>query len=181
MELTGALSKVLDSSKDTRRIETNFLEIRGNLVRCENTVIQMSNISMITTTDSEKIPFPTWSFIFVVFGIILLFSKYIIGLLLVVIFGCITADWVKNMQKLEHIKKLKFLLNSGITYTIVFNDLVFLDKVVNVFIDILAQPEHNQNIYFDIKDNSMKIINGDPTINNIHDNSFLGQSSAVKN
>ena len=41
---------------EKKEIETEYLKIKGNLISWENTIIQISNIAMISTADLNKTP-----------------------------------------------------------------------------------------------------------------------------
>lgn len=169
----------------TNEIKSQFLEIKGNLVKCDRQIIQMSNITMITITDFEKIPCPYWTIIFGLLGLYAWSDDFLNNLLSGIILLAIPVVafyfWKKKVDHWEQRKKLNFVLNCGVTYTIVFSDLEFLDRVVAVFTNILASTNHNQNIYIDMQNSDMRMIQGNMTQNNIHDNQFANQSSAVRN
>lgn len=177
----------LSKMGETNEINTEFLEIQGNLVKFDRRIIQMSNISMLTTTNFPKIPFPIWS-IFVGFGgicclilgiLLCNVSSTISRILSCVLLGVLMIEvpifaiwfWKKKKKRFEHLRKFNFYLNCGITYTIIFHDLDFLNEVITTFTNILADTDKSQNIYFDIKNSDMKIINDN------HDNLFTGNSS----
>lgn len=170
---------------DNNIIKSDFLEIKGNLVRCNRTIIQMSNISMLTTTDFAKVPFPIWSIFIGLLGLFCMIqgeevSAFLLGILLVAVPVLAIWFWKEKMNRVEQTKKLNFVLNCGTTYTIIFNDLVFLNKVVSVFTNILVDSDKSQNIYFDIEKGDMKIIEGNYAENEIHHNKFMDNSSANK-
>ena len=169
---------------DNKIINSEFLEIKGNLVKCNRTIIQMSNISMLTTTDFAKVPFPIWTIFIGLLGLYCMIqgemSAFLLGILLVAVPVLAIWFWKEKMNRVEQTKKLNFVLNCGTTYTIIFKDLEFLNKVVSVFTNILADSDKNQNIYFDIKNGDMKIIEGNYTENDIHHNQFMDNSSANK-
>lgn len=60
---------------------------------------------------------------------------------------------VQYKKKQESLKKLNFVLNSGMTFTLIFNDKLFLSHVVDILTSLLESSERNMNITFDIKDN----------------------------
>lgn len=60
---------------------------------------------------------------------------------------------VQYKKKTREFKKLNFVLNSGMTFTLIFNDKLFLSHVVDILTSLLESSERNMNITFDIKDN----------------------------
>ena len=63
-----------DSSK-TREINTDSLKIHGNCMEFLDTVIQLSNISLISTNSIIPTKFPVWSIAAIIIGIFLLTLK----------------------------------------------------------------------------------------------------------
>lgn len=55
-----------------KNIETPFLKISGNCLEIQNTTIQLSNISLLSTADVTPAKFPVWSVALILIGIVLL-------------------------------------------------------------------------------------------------------------
>lgn len=185
--MNSNLQKIAESLQMTKthEIKSQFFEIKGNLVKCDRQIIQMSNITMITITDFAKVQFQYWTILVGLLGLYILKENFLenllFGIMLLAVPVVAFIIWKKQTDQWEKRKKLNFVLNSGNTYTMVFSDLEFLDRVVAVFTNILASTNHNQNIYFDMQNSDMRVIQGNMTQNNIHDNQFANQSSAVRN
>ena len=138
---------------DKKEIETEYLKIKGNLISWENTIIQISNIAMISTTDLNKAPFPIWVLAIILVGVICSESIIAFSVILWLIAGIWLFLWYNTRKKQESLKKLNFVLNSGMTFTLIFNDKLFLSHVVDILTSLLESSERNMNITFDIKDN----------------------------
>lgn len=131
-------------------IVTEQLEIQGNLLRWEGTIIQISNISLITTSNLSTPRFPLWSLLLALAGIVAIAEEsLLLGLFLIVVTSAIGYLWYSDYQYAKSGKFLNLLLNSGHTYSIVFHDKKFLRKVLGVFSSIMidgSNPAVNYNI-----------------------------------
>lgn len=154
----------LEKLNNKKTIETDILNVKGNLISWKDTFIQISSISMISTADVAKTPFPIWSILLGLVGIFLIKASTLFGLLLLIICGIWIYTWYKESERLNKLKKLNIVLNSGGTYTLVFNDKHFLDQVVSILENILSTSDKSSNITFNIKNNT-----------------FEGKSSVIKN
>lgn len=177
----------LSKKAGTNEINSNFIEIRGNLVRLHKIIIQMSNISMMKITNFPKVPFPLWSILIGLAGICCLLFGMLSDNLPCIITGVLSGIlitevpvfaiwfWKRKKKRLEHMRKLNFIMNCGITQTMIFSDLDFLGEVVKVFTNILAESDTSQNIYFDITKSDMIIKNNNYDIHDIdvNDNSSV--------
>lgn len=145
------------SYSNTKAIETDFLKVKGNLISWQNTMIQISSISMISTAEVAKNPFPILSIVLFIVGILCVkFISALAGLAGIAASIIWIIAWNSKRQKLSELKKLNIMLNSGSVYTIIFNSRDFLDKVIGVLSDILADPDRNDNIIFNIRDNTFQ-------------------------
>ena len=109
-------------------------------------------------------PFPILSIVLGLAGLCIIESSILIALLLVIVSALWIYGWYKDTERLNKIKKLNIVLNSGGTYTLVFYDKVFLEQVVSILKEILSTSDKNSNITFNIKNNT-----------------FEGSSSVIKN
>lgn len=137
---------------DSKTIETELLKVRGDLIIWQNTMIQISNIAMISTDDILGKPFPIWSAIILFLGAIIIGSNKVIGISLILLGGIWIAWWYKQNQQRKEYKMLNFLLNSGDKFSLVFYDQDFLKKVTTVLRDILAENRKDAKVTFNIKD-----------------------------
>lgn len=160
-----------ETNDKQKTIETDYLNVRGNLISWNNTILQISNISMITTNEFEKKPIPIYPFLLFIVG--LLTFQFLASLSIVCIVSASLWGYFyySNAKKIAELKILSFKLNSGETFGIVFNNQTFLNKVISVLTKILSQEIKSSNITFDIKNNNYAF----------KDNTFNDSSSAVNN
>ncbi len=137
--------------KKEKCIETTNLTIKGNLVTWKGTMIQLDNISCISTENMAEKAFPFISLLPLIIGILL--HEYVVVMLLLIAASLAWIYlWGKKNDDLQSMKLLNILLNSGDTFQLVFTDLSFLDKVEKVFETILIDGNSkNQDISIDIK------------------------------
>ncbi|HRX58756.1 MAG TPA: hypothetical protein P5075_08290 [Eubacteriales bacterium] len=163
------------SAKGANTIETDFLTIKGNMMKWSDTIIQISNISIISTVHVAAKRFPFLSFVFILIGAIILklgvtdiVSVEFYGVSLLGGIALIVAAlawmllWVDRKQRADEMQQLSILMNSGTVYSIVFQNKKFLAEVMKRFSEILSTPAHT----------------GDLTIN-IKNNTFSGQAQAI--
>lgn len=146
----------LEKLNNKKTIETDILNVRGNLISWKDTFIQISSISMISTTDVDKNSFPILSIVMGLIGLFVMKTSVLIGLLLLAFCGLWIYKWYSDTERLKKLKKLNIILNSGGTYTLVFNDKLFLDQVISILENILSTSDKNSNITFNIKDNTFE-------------------------
>lgn len=142
------------SSKKT--IETDILNVRGNLISWKDTFVQISNISMISTTDVDKNSFPLLAIVMGLIGLFFIKISILAGLLLLAFSGLWIYKWYNETERLNKLKKLNIVLNSGGTYTLIFNDKHFLNQVVSILENILSTSDKSSNITFNIKNNTFE-------------------------
>ena len=139
------------SKKKERTVETENLLIRGNLLQWEGVIIQISNISLLTTTDYNAPIFPLWTLLLILLGFEILSDVTLLGIVLVLFSSFVIFRWYKNTQIAKKRRYLNVLLNSGHTYSILFHDHVFLANVFNVLSNILDDGvSPNTNYYIDM-------------------------------
>lgn len=160
-----------ETSDKQKTIETDYLNVKGNLINWKGTIIQISNISKISINEVERKPFPIYALLLILLALLILNSLPLIA----VIFAFVGFFWVcyyfYKINKLAELKILSFKLNSGDRFGIVFNNQDFLNKVMSVLTEILSEDTKSSNITFDIKNNTY----------DFKDNVFNDSSSAVNN
>lgn len=77
----------------------------------------------------------------------------LIGLIAIALGGFLGYAWYLDKQKAKQSGKLTIMTNSGSSYSIVFRNLEFLNKVVNTIKEIIREPEYTGKTVFNIKDN----------------------------
>ncbi len=160
----GLLEVANNMAGGNKTIKTAYLTIEGNLLKWAGTIIQLSNVSLVSTANVAEKPFPIIS---VLIGLVA------IGLIWIgkfaIVFGIVTTisaaywiySWREDNHELRQMQKLNILLNSGLTYTIVFYDRKFLAEVMRCFEKILRDQTHDEKYVINIKDN---VITGGATV-----------------
>lgn len=141
------MSRSIQDNRNIKTVETGNLQIEGHLMKWQDVVIQISNVSMITAAKLPAPRFPVWALFALVggsFGI--LFSRQSYGseaqmmffaatcLLVLSIVGIVR--WLIDCLKTIGHKYLQILLNSGYVYALYVPDQQFLQRVLHVFENI---------------------------------------------
>lgn len=146
-----------DSSKN-REISTDSLKIHGNCMEFENTIIQLSSISLVSNNSIVPTKFPNWSIAAIIVGLLLLTTKstptVLLGLLVIAASGFVIYSWYRRVEREKEIKKLVIITNSGQMFSILFLNGEFLETVINVLKEIIANPGHLSDVNFNIKGNT---------------------------
>ncbi|MEN6419022.1 MAG: hypothetical protein ABFC73_08900 [Clostridiaceae bacterium] len=144
-------------------INTDYMTIEGNMIKWSDTIIQISNISIISTANVASRPFPFLSALLGICGLIMIiisqnsygflddFSG--LGIFMILAMGVWIFAWYVNKKNREGLQKLNILTNAGLTYTIIFNDKKFLTQVMKRFAEILSVPNNKESFTINIKDN----------------------------
>lgn len=135
-----------------KSIDTPFLRIRENCLEIQNTTIQLSNISLFSTTDIMPEKFPMLSIALILVGIILLKAFIIPAFIAIVAGGIWIYFWYSSVEKTKELKRLTIITNSGNVFPILFEDQAFLAKVVVIMTDIIRDPARARNITINIKE-----------------------------
>lgn len=137
-------------------IQTDYLKIYGNALEFEDTTLQLSNISLLSTKDIAPARFPGWSVILILIGAWLLPRNALLSLLLIAGGVAWIYFWYSKAQKVRQLKRLIITTNSGNTFSIIFNDQAFLSEVVNVLNSIIANPAGHGEVTINVKDNILQ-------------------------
>ena len=168
-------SNFLNVSQSTKTVKVGSFQVKGHLLKwkdAENVVIHIGNISYITAADVQPPVSPLKTFI-ALYAILFLiggFLAVILGMALeqgtllsvgLIIAGIGAAGVYYIRKQPENTEKKRCLnihMNSGNTFSIVFNDATSLDnKVLPAFEDIFEKGEGN--LIFSTKDGD--IVAGD--------------------
>lgn len=164
------------SASSNKEIDTDSLKIYGNCLEFENTVIQLSNVSLISNNSITPPKLSVWAIVAVVLGLLCLFvdngATKVFGFLLIVGGGCAIYMWNQRTEREKQIKKLVIVTNSGQTFFILFNQGQFLDKVIVTLKEIIANPGHHSDIIINIKDNT--IAPGGSVIDSVNEINSIG-------
>lgn len=156
----------IQKESESKIVETDVLKVKGNLISWDNSIIQISNISMLTTTDVEANKFPMYSILFVLLGLFITKTNIIAGLVSLIIGIAWIYFWRKGSKQAKNSKNLNIVLNSGHIFIFIFHDKKFLEKVISVLSEILVTSEKKAEYIFNIKnstfnDNSSLVKNMD--------------------
>lgn len=122
-------------SKDTSKqmvIETPQLMVKGNIMTWQGTMIQLSNVSCISTRPLTQTVFPMYSIALLFIGV-LLFEDYLMAS--IISFGIGVAliyKWYITNKERKKNTILDITMNSGNNLQIVFYEKDFLNKVLDV-------------------------------------------------
>lgn len=173
-------------------METYELSIRGHLLRWSDTVIQISNISMVSTAEVPASRVPMWLLVAAgicgLFGIWLLDvnskmyypneAMQVFGVLAIIAsIGWFLTWWFTRNTKDK--TYLNLALNSGNVYSFLFTDKAFMLQVLQVFANIFeSDPSVDAAVSATGSDNATVI--GSITIN-MHGNEIRDSSGALIN
>ncbi len=139
----------------TKEIKTEYLTIQGNCLEMPDICVQLSNISLFTTSpvESAGLRILLIAVILVIVGISIIGVNFLIGAATAGVGILLGYFWYTDWQKAKNSERLTIVTNSGFTYSVVFNDKAFLKKVVAVITEIVREPRHGGKTVFNIKDN----------------------------
>ncbi len=142
--------------KKQNRIYTPQLAIAGNIMSWQNSVIQLSNISSISTVPFELQAFPVWVLLAFLIGMGLFIVSWIMALLVLAVGIVVVGIWYQKNEELKRQRNLVIQMNSGITFNFVFRDLNFLDYVFKVLSTIIAEDNTDvKNIKINIQNSTI--------------------------
>ena len=138
-----------------KEIKTEYLTNQGNCLEMPGICVQLSNISLFTTSPVESVGLRVLliSIILVIAGMTLMEDYFLLGA--AALGGGILLGyfWYTDWQKARNSERLTIVTNSGITYSVVFGDKEFLKKVVATITEIVREPQYRGKTIFNIKDN----------------------------
>lgn len=122
-----------------KSIETSSLLIKGNIMSWDGTMIQLSNVSCISTEALVQKEFPMLSLLLFVIGIFMWSSQKFLAFILIAACLAWIGFWyyMNNMIKKNTI--LNINMNSGNNLRFVFNNKNFLEKVLQVLEEIIIE------------------------------------------
>lgn len=154
-------------SENEKKIEIPGFYITGNIIKWENTMIQLGNVSYITTGKLSPKPFP-WLAVGIMLVSLALFGvNALVGFALLVVGAAWLYLWNwENDNRKKHII-LSIVMNSGNILQILFSDREFLNNVKKVLEKILIDGgTGTQNIAVNITD--CKISGNATVLNDLH-------------
>ena len=121
-----------------KSIETKELLIKGNIMSWEGTMIQLSNVSCISTTPLVQIAFPIPSIALLLIGLLaLVFKSWIVSIILLGIGIAWIYNWYKTNAERKKNTILNIIMNSGNNLQFIINNRNFLNKVLKVLEQII--------------------------------------------
>ena len=156
-------------NKDEKEINTGQLNIVGNIIKFEESLIQIRNISYITIMKLEMEKIPLWTIVLILLGIIGTGnSEYrIVSLFVIIISGLyLYLGWYRKNKERSKISVLTIVMNSGSNLSFVVRDKEFLKRILNVLEKIVVDNGIDKNSEVSI---------------NIKDCSFSGDSKVLNN
>lgn len=148
------LQNSLGGNNKEKQVKTQRLSIVGHLLRWDDVVIQISNISLISTSNLQQTPMPFWAIILIIFGVVLLPIIWWASLLCLALGILVIWAWYKETKKTEKYKYLNIQLNSGRMFSLLFENQEFLNQVLDVFANIFEDDNYqaqNRDIRIDIQ------------------------------
>lgn len=165
-----------NGASNNREIDTDSFKIYGNCLEVKDTVIQLSNVSLVANSPLILPKIPAWCIAFVVIGVICMFMQIdlvvLLGFLVCVIGCCGIYVWYRQVEHEKQLKKLVITTNSGQSFSVLFEQGEFLDKVINTLKEIIAHPGHHSDIIINIKDNT--IAPGGSVIDSVNEFNTIG-------
>lgn len=164
-----------NGGSNNREINTDSLKIYGNCLEFKDTIVQLSNVSLVANNPLAIPKFPLWTIAALIVGLVFLCMEgaiRVLGLLLLCGSGFVIYLWYKLAEQEKRRKKLVIATNSGQSFSILFEKGDFLDSVVNALTEIIAHPDHHSDIIINIKDN--KIGPGGHIIDTVNEINSIG-------
>lgn len=138
-----------------KTIETPSLTVKKNIMVWENTMIQLSNVSYISASSIEDLPFPMWTLLPIIAGLLIMIKSFLIGLLIAAIGIFAIYLWSKENDERTKGAILTISMNSGNKIHIRFEDKGFLNEVTRVLEDIIINGGAKSPIEINIKGNQI--------------------------
>lgn len=133
-----------DASKQMT-IETPQLLIKGNIMSWQGTMIQLSNVSCISTRPLTQMPFPAFSIALLLIGLLLFKYNITVSIFSFGIGVAWIYKWYKTNEERKEDTILDVIMNSGDNIQFVFYNRLFLDKVLDVLERIIIEGGVGKN------------------------------------
>lgn len=144
----------LDGGSTAQRVETDYLYIEDNIMRWSDTIIQISNIAMVSTANIGTRPFPILSILIMLLGIGAFSFSPLLGVLLLGGGVAWVIIWNQQHEKEKQMQLLNISLNSGTNYMILFHSRKFLAEVFMTIADLVSKPFSQKNVIINVKDST---------------------------
>lgn len=143
--------KQRQSTFGEKDIKTPSLLIKKNIMTWNDTMIQLSNVSLITAANIDSAPFPIWTALAILAGVAFFGTSATLGILLLALGGVTIYFWYTGNEKRKEGAILTIRMNSGHNLHFTFEDKKFLLRVVNVLENIIIDGGSNSQVTIDIK------------------------------
>lgn len=141
----------MDLIQNEKCIETEQLNITGNIMTWQGTMIQLSNVSYITTQKLSPVKIPWGALVLIGVGICMFAFKAVIAFIMIVLGGIIFYSWYIENKKRSQSMILTICMNSGNNLQILFMNKEFLNNVLSVLEKIIVDGGiGSQNISIDL-------------------------------
>ena len=134
-----------------REINVGSVRVHGNCMEFGNTAVQLSNISSLST--SEVKTSLLGGVIILLIGFALLFVHWLLGGVFILAGVFVLFALLEN--NVEYI--LSISTNAGGNFSIVFESDYFLRKVYDVLIEIIANPEKENDANINITSQKIEV------------------------
>lgn len=166
-KMQKVLSKSVSLPGQNAQIETKELTVRGNIIAWGNHIMPINNIAMISVTPKPAPPAPLYLWmsliLFTISVLLFLFeimdsyveplSKLVLLVFMITTFFLVRFCFQKYKWQIAKVAdggNLNFFLNSGKTYSFIFDNKAFLESVYEVLSTIIADSAFNGVYHFDI-------------------------------
>ena len=89
----------LTGNQKEKTVSTDGFQVKGHLLQWENVAIQISNISLVTSSDVQPTQFPIWGLLIVIAGIALIPFMLPLGILLLALGAFTSFVWYRENEK----------------------------------------------------------------------------------
>ena len=140
-------------------IESPNLKIYGNCLKFENYCVQLSNVDFFTTTNISPAPFPMYSLLLILLGVLIaaLTEAILFAIILILAGGVWIYFWHKKKEDVKQLRRLTMVTASGNMLSIIFNNSKFLNDVITVLENIIRTPEYIQDVCFNIDASTFEV------------------------
>ena len=120
----------MDLLQNEKCIETEQLNITGNIMTWQGTMVQLSNVADITTQKLSPVKLPWSALVLIGLGICMFAFKAVIAFVMIVLGGIIFYAWYADNKKRSQSMMLTICMNSGKNLQILFINKDFLNRVL---------------------------------------------------
>ncbi len=125
--------------KSENSIKTDQLLIRGNIICWFENMIQLSNVSYISTSQVEALEYPSYLIYVIVVGFLSLYFNKLVGFVVLIIALVLSYLWMLKNDERETKSYLTIATNSGDKFRIIISDRTFLYNILKVLEQIIIE------------------------------------------